>query len=129
MIDAIRQVLYAYDDLGHMFEATLMLLALGPLLALAWFRLSRHAFWVYPVFVFAWYHGREKAQYELVLKHRRGLHSVIPLWSEGWWPGEWSRDAMLDLAVPSLYALAWAWLLTVLFRRLFAGRGVGPGGS
>jgi hypothetical protein len=115
MYETIRATILAYDDLGHLFEATLMLLALAPLLAALWLRVSRSAFFLYPVVVAAWYHGREKAQHEIALKGRRGLDSVIPLWAEGWWPGEWSRDALGDWAVPTLYALAWAVLLTVAF--------------
>jgi hypothetical protein len=122
MIDTVRSAILASDDLGHMFEATLMLAFLAPFLVFAWFRLSRHAFWVYPIFVFAWYHGREKAQFELALKKELGLRSVIPLWSEGIWPWEWSRDAILDLAVPTVYATVLAFVLTLAFARMFSHR-------
>jgi hypothetical protein len=119
MIEEVRRVLYAYDDLGHIFEATLMLVALLPLLAWAWFKISRRAFALYPIIVFAWYHGREKAQFELALKEELGLRSVIPLWHRGWWPGEWGVDGILDLMVPSLYAVVWAFILSGMFAQVF----------
>jgi hypothetical protein len=122
MIETIRATILASDDLGHLFEATLMLLVLSPVLVVAWFRVSRAAFFLYPAFVAAWYHGREKAQHEIALKSELGLGSVIPLWADGWWPGEWSIDAVRDWAVPTLYALAWAVLLSAVFGRIFPRR-------
>jgi hypothetical protein len=118
VIDAIRETILAHDDLGHLFEASLMLLALAPLLVLLRLKVSRFAFWLYPLVVAAWYHGREKAQFERALRDDRGLDSVIPLWAEGWWPGEWSRDGLADFAVPTLWAIGLAIVLSLLFSRL-----------
>ena len=73
MYEQIRAVILARDDLGHIVEASLLLAVIAPFLVFAWFRVTRGAFFAFPLIVAAWYHGREKAQLEIHLKEQLGL--------------------------------------------------------
>jgi hypothetical protein len=92
-------LIYKHDDLGHLTEATIMLLLFAPL--------SYFSHWTVPaIFVTGYFYGREKAQWELAEKARLGLKSVIPLAHKGLAPWTWSRDQQLDLYVPVIYGVA-----------------------
>lgn len=108
MFSRIYAAILANDDLGHLTEATAMMLVLGPL---AWLI---GVWWMPAAVITAWYHGREKAQWEAREAKRLGLTSVYPLGHRGWWPLGWSLDQRRDLLIPSGYAwlacagVAWA---------------------
>lgn len=114
MFDTIVETVKANDDLGHIFEATLFmgatwLVVLGPLVLFVR-RATTLELCLPAIVVTVWFYSREKAQFEIWLKEQLGLHSVIPLWHRGFWPGEWTWDGITDFFWPVLYA----WTLTAL---------------
>jgi hypothetical protein len=98
-LKALIDLIYEWDDLGHVIEACAIMLFVAPF---AWLVGSP---FLPAIAVTAWFHGREKAQWEQEEKRRLNLRSVKPLGHRGWSPLTWTYDGLLDFAVPT--SLAW----------------------
>jgi len=113
MVRAVYDYILARDDLGHIFTASTTMLAVFLVIGLlvrGRRPLNFAEICMPAVAVLFRFYGREKAQFEIALKNDLGMHSVIPLWYRGYWPGEWSRDGLQDFLVPVIFA----WTITAL---------------